>query len=405
MDRRRNDIERYLRGEMSPAEMHSLEREALRDPFLAEALEGIDQTGTEHFLLDLKELHHTVHQRTRNQRPAFISMWNWSIGIAAGLILIGLAAVYIISDAQRRQDGLLAMKKEEEKRTKETAPIPDSVASGPFPAAIPDDATQGEEAKQQARSGRPAAESPTANSRGARENEAVKETDVDDADPIGDRIFALEEPVENESLEGEPAMTISGTVISAEDSQPIPGVSVRVKGTDKTTSTDAEGRYKIEVPDPKQSLVFNFIGMTPEEVSPLGKLNLDVTLEPDMTALSEVVVIGYGDEGDGPSRQYPEPQGGKRALEKYLSEKMLYPRQALEHKVEGKVTVQFTVAPDGTLRDFQVLKGLGFGCDDEAIRLLKEGPAWSPSRKDAQPIAGKVRVRVKFSLPKEGQQR
>ena len=53
MRNRKSDIEKYLRGELSPAEMHALEKEALKDPFLAEALEGVEQTGADNFLYDL----------------------------------------------------------------------------------------------------------------------------------------------------------------------------------------------------------------------------------------------------------------------------------------------------------------------------------------------------------------
>src|SRR5688572_10091572 len=104
MGKRANDIERYLKGEMTPAEMHALEKAALKDPFLSVALEGVEQAGKDSFLFDLHELHTTFHQRNHPRKPKFISMWNWSLGIAAGLLLLAVSGVYIISSISQKPE-------------------------------------------------------------------------------------------------------------------------------------------------------------------------------------------------------------------------------------------------------------------------------------------------------------
>lgn len=104
MDRRQHDIERYLRGEMTRAEMHAFEKEAVNDPFLSDALEGAQHAGTEDFLRDLNKLRASVKKRTKARRPKIFPTWNWSIGIAAGLILIGLASVYIIGNIKPKTE-------------------------------------------------------------------------------------------------------------------------------------------------------------------------------------------------------------------------------------------------------------------------------------------------------------
>ncbi|HNT51430.1 MAG TPA: energy transducer TonB, partial [Cyclobacteriaceae bacterium] len=73
--------------------------------------------------------------------------------------------------------------------------------------------------------------------------------------------------------------------------------------------------------------------------------------------------------------------------------------QALENNVKGRVTVSFTVHTDGAVNEFNVLKGLGFGCDEEVVRLVKDGPKWSPTTQDGEPVESEVRVRVKFAPP------
>ena len=86
---------------------------------------------------------------------------------------------------------------------------------------------------------------------------------------------------------------ISGRVID-ETSAPVPGVSVLLKGTQRGTVTDADGRYKLDVPDGAATLVFSFVGYTPQEIVVGNQTSVNLTLKADSKALEEVVVIGYG---------------------------------------------------------------------------------------------------------------
>jgi len=91
-----------------------------------------------------------------------------------------------------------------------------------------------------------------------------------------------------------------------------------------------------------------------------------------------------------------EPVGGLRAYNKYMENNLSYPQQALDNNIRGRVGVQFTVGTDGSLYEFKVTKSLGFGCDEEVIRLVKEGPAWRPSSENNVPTESTVRVRMRF---------
>jgi len=86
---------------------------------------------------------------------------------------------------------------------------------------------------------------------------------------------------------------VSGTVISAEDNQPIPGVSVYVKGTTVGTITNINGEYTLDVPSNATDLVFSFVGMKSLELPITGPV-INATLEPDVLGLEEVLVIAYG---------------------------------------------------------------------------------------------------------------
>lgn len=94
--------------------------------------------------------------------------------------------------------------------------------------------------------------------------------------------------------------SVRGTVISADGGEPIPGVSVLVKGTSIGAISDLDGLYTISVPEGGEILVFSFIGMARQEVAIGNQTVIDVVMESDVTALNEVVVTALGvsrDEG------------------------------------------------------------------------------------------------------------
>lgn len=88
--------------------------------------------------------------------------------------------------------------------------------------------------------------------------------------------------------------TITGRVTSTSGGEPLPGVSVVIKGTTNGTSTDAEGRYQIQAPANAGTLVFSYIGFVSREEAINGRTTINMALQEDARALQEVVVVGYG---------------------------------------------------------------------------------------------------------------
>ena len=87
---------------------------------------------------------------------------------------------------------------------------------------------------------------------------------------------------------------VTGTVTSLEDGMGVPGATVLVKGTTIGTATDIDGKYSINIPAGSNVLVFTFVGLTSQEVNIGNRSTINVALESDVTALSEVIVTGYG---------------------------------------------------------------------------------------------------------------
>lgn len=91
--------------------------------------------------------------------------------------------------------------------------------------------------------------------------------------------------------------------------------------------------------------------------------------------------------------QQPEFPGGAGALMSYLGKNIKYPAAASRANVSGKVFLTFVVNTDGSIQNVDVLKGLGFGCDEEARRVIQGMPKWKPGKQSGRS------VRVKYNLP------
>lgn len=90
--------------------------------------------------------------------------------------------------------------------------------------------------------------------------------------------------------------TVQGKVLSKDDGQPLPGVNVILKGTTNGTTTDSDGAFKLAVSGKDAILIFSFIGYKTHEVSVGNQTTIDIQLETDIETLSEVIVVGYGEQ-------------------------------------------------------------------------------------------------------------
>ena len=91
--------------------------------------------------------------------------------------------------------------------------------------------------------------------------------------------------------------------------------------------------------------------------------------------------------------QMPEFPGGPEAMMQYVAKHVNYPKEAQKAGVQGRVFVGFIVEADGSLTDFKVLRGIGYGCDEEAMRVAQSMPKWNPGMQ-----RGKA-VRVHYQFP------
>lgn len=450
-----NDIIRYKRGELSPKEMHALEKKALSDPFLADALEGLENISSENLVKDVAELNQKI------AKPGKTILFT-PLRIAAGVILIAASVFVVYQFSPKHEDLALktekpaaptaspkteVLKPEEKPKTQvqkaEESKKNVATAKSPRVDGEKSGATKGPDEGDKIKAGqleiatatKPKTEQPSvAETQALVLQDKLAET-KDDVKKEQAPVSVAMEPVKESAAEdlkqteravGRMAKAkfksdvpsgvaagasqigskrITGKVISAEDGAPLPGVNVVIAGTTQGTVTDGQGNFSLQPSSADQKLVFSFIGLQTQEVSIGGKDKVDVTLKQDVSQLSEVVVSGFGakrDDDAEPIVHLASPVGGTRAYNKYLDANVRYPQEALKNNIKGKVKVEFSVKTDGSLDDYKVVKSLGYGCDEEVIRLIKDGPKWSPSTENGQPVESTVLVGVKFDPAKSG---
>jgi len=91
--------------------------------------------------------------------------------------------------------------------------------------------------------------------------------------------------------------------------------------------------------------------------------------------------------------QMPQYPGGQDGMMRYLGSNIKYPEEASEAGIEGVVYVTFVVEKDGAVGEARVLRGIGAGCDEEAVRVVRAMPKWEPGMQRGKP------VRVQYNLP------
>lgn len=96
--------------------------------------------------------------------------------------------------------------------------------------------------------------------------------------------------------------------------------------------------------------------------------------------------------------QMPSYPGGEEAMFKYLSKNINYPQMAADAGITGRVYITFVVEKNGEVTDVRVLKGIGGGCDEEAIRVIKQMPKWNPGKQRGKSVKVQFNLPVNFTL-------
>lgn len=428
-------IRKYLAGELDDKTMHALERQALEDPFLAEALEGYGKSprDREPVLNDLR-----ARLQERASQPAAPTgvvrridrRW---LAAASILLLISISALFLIRRGPAVKDVAQEL----------PAPKPKDTIVQPLPPVAPQQAEASQpvvnnsaaDVKREADAATKAKVAPGIKGNAARqrakEYEETVVADVQRAEqapaavaaapppppqekvmirgtgvPPANRTFNADtifigskpSPLAKKNAQAEEAAKlmqgkvagaeskypshheahdlrlISGKVLDASTGELMGGAIVHERFSNKRVMTDSTGKFTLSVKAAAQtSIDVSMLGYERTVVNvPADKNTLDIYLPSDNNSLSEsVIVAGYG-------RPAPRPALGQSAYRSYLEALPPVAVAGLKEPVEGEVRVTFTVHSDSTLRNVKANKPFHPAAGDAAVKRVKEGPGWLP---------------------------
>jgi len=426
-----NEFLQYLKGETSGRERHSFERDLERDPFVQEALEGFEQISATEAEDDLLSLHQRLaRRRSRKRRITWYSM----AAAVASILIVGtiFIQIYDFSPAESEQTGMLeeaapgevpaamdkktveepaaagegALSEDMPEMDPDTPPAADEEPedSGPAPPQVV--ANEATEAQMEERKTiQPEQAAQESESRGAREISAPPAAEPQaQRDDLEEMVVVEAVPaprMKSESLGRTAYEEITGTVLSAEDSTPVPGASLYVEGERAVAISDVEGRFSISVTrETPSSVTASLTGMETEKVAIPADEEFTIVLRPESEKAMDPSALAMrkkesSDDPDQPEAQLrsAEPSGGYDSFYVYLEKN----RRSFEKDTavtEALVVLRFLVTAQGKISDIVAAKSPGEPYTKEAIRLLKKGPQWIPAFDENGTIDQEVTLRI-----------
>ena len=172
----------------------------------------------------------------------------------------------------------------------------------------------------------------------------------------------------------------NNTFIEKEDTTTAPPDNA-IAGAKTQTGTETGATNGIETPNANSTTIL-------DDMSSIVEEKLKTTAAPVDTTTYTVVMI----------EQQPTFPDGEAALFKYLANNLKYPAIARESSIDGTVYVQFTIAKDGSITGTKVLRGIGGGCNEEAMRVINAMPNWKPGRQQGNAVKVRYTLPIKFRL-------
>lgn len=153
-------------------------------------------------------------------------------------------------------------------------------------------------------------------------------------------------------------------------------------------------------PPPQQTTIIEIVQ---DNIEVDDDLNIDAETDDDEEIEEQIII----DEEEGEIQEeeifvfvedQPAYPGGDEARLNYLRENITYPEIAKESGVQGTVYVTFVVEKDGSISHVKVLRGIGGGCDEEAVRVIKNMPNWKPGKQRGRPVRAQFNMPIRFIL-------
>lgn len=159
-----------------------------------------------------------------------------------------------------------------------------------------------------------------------------------------------------------------------------------------------------QAPPPPPKIQQPKIIEVPDEEEIEESIEIDLDIELTVESVVEDLVIENAPEEEATDEIFsivekmPSFPGGTPEFYNFIAKNLKYPRRAQKAKVEGKVVLRFVVEENGDVSQVEVLKGIGFDCDEEAVRVLLASPDWIPGQQRGKNVKVRVMVPLTFDL-------
>lgn len=380
------DIERYHSGKLSPEETHALEKAALDDPFLADALEGYAFTSTP--TNDLKKIQSRLDEK-QNQKKVipFFQKYKWLSVAALFIIVAGTGWLVYDLSKQSTQPSLAVQKEKQPNQNSNYTPSNQQVSidsSNYSTTSVDKKVTNKQQAPTSAReeikvtnnvSNEQAEENLViSNSRNNQSNAYYKDESNSNS---GRRSVAPRNEIAGNNRKFNYAQSSApsrnNTVSSNQRANDVTNNNiVKIEGINRDATADKPATKVSSIEQNDSVKHFDIV------LQPLPK---------DSQPALEEVVVGYGAQRN-PTDKYPkvtidtlEPAEGYVKFDDYFINNLQMPEELKTKAISGgEVQLAFDVNQNGQPINITVVKSLCAKCDEEAIRLLKEGPRWKKKK-------------------------
>jgi len=372
----------YIKGNRRGKEANKMERKAMNDLFLNDAIDGFDAVSDNH-IDAIQKLEKQLEIRIESKRRTKINHWR-NISIAASIALLIGVGGFIFTKYQAPSNLIVS------KAVKPQQPI--TIAENKVPQTKPSSPTHSKTVSRKPILATPIAEKTDTlevaeniysekASISVADVKASSDMQVSDIEDIKIDTELAKGKVLNDATINVNKRIVSGRVVD-EIGEPIIGANILIKGTNRGVITDTNGKFELKIPNEKPEktvLVANFIGYNKKEI-PILSVPKEIQLEPNNLALNEVVVVGYGARKKmsivGSVSSVPKttkPFGEKEFVQYFEKNK----KSTLCEGAKGKIKASFYIDKVGKPTDIVITKSLCDEADAELIRLLKSSPRWT----------------------------
>lgn len=412
------DIERYLNNGMNAEEMHALEKAALNDPFLADAIEGFAALPGDTADKHINQINAALQGEPAKARVVSLTekkIYWWRIAATVVLIAgVGLISLYIINNNSSVQDKDLALTNDLKENVKSNADIPDSsVSYKPDSTLIAENNIAIPEKK--IRSPQPIVIKENKQENIPEINASQFSFSQDDSISIARRDLAympglavvdykktdsLKEVLHLEkALQGRTsglyynkannqAVNFFNGQIADNNNQPIAN-AVILANKNQATVTDKDGFFKITSADSVLHVMVSSVGFNSINTSLNTENRNIINLTPASENLSEVVVTGYGSQRKAKNSfaDSAYPVGGWQSFLQYMDTTLSRDKDSLETTsnldLEGAdYVVEFLIDANGNPYSFRIPKNMNPIIRTKIIEMIKDGPRWVPAQKN-----------------------